>query len=197
MPIFISPVPAIILKEVEYTLDKPPAHHWGKNTDAELLMFTFTPVITFRITSFPDMHVVGLWEEAGVPRESPHRHNEGSASQLAHSHPGPSCFEAAVIITVPHDKIQPAKSEDSKTIFYIQSMFKYLKTELPDAQIILRPKASHLCGSLTVSPSTVNEHMITCMLQSTVLHQHLKRKCTRQLVFRYLALARVQVDNHV
>lgn len=45
------------------------------------------------------MHVFGLWGEAGVPRESPHRHRENTQTPGLESNPRPSGFKVTGITT--------------------------------------------------------------------------------------------------
>ena len=55
----------------------------------------FTPTDSF-------LFVFGLWEEPWWPRENPHRHKESTGRHCApDTHPGPSCFGATVLTTVP------------------------------------------------------------------------------------------------
>ena len=88
-----------------YTLDRSPVHHRAtcRQTTTHTHIHTY---VQFRATNQPDMHVFGLWEEAGVPGGHPHKHGENM--QTPHrkgpsrgSNQEPSSCEATVLTTKP------------------------------------------------------------------------------------------------
>ena len=62
----LEPIPAVIGREAGYTLDRSPVHHRATQRQTTTDTLTLTPLDNFRDTYYPNMHVFGVWEEAGV-----------------------------------------------------------------------------------------------------------------------------------
>ncbi len=97
--------------------------------DIQPFTLTFTPM--GNLESPINLHIFGLWEEAGVPRENPRRHGENMQTPhreaLSHdweSNAEPSYCEAPVLTTVPLTPCHPTyKLEDIQVIILTYNVY--------------------------------------------------------------------------
>ena len=71
----LEPIPADSGREAGYTLDKSPVHRradiWSQKERETTIHAHIHTYGQFRLIIYPNLHVLGLWEEAGVPEEIP------------------------------------------------------------------------------------------------------------------------------